>query len=582
MHRNINRIQKLLASILLIFISFGNYFAFIHQTSGYETSIYISTPIEVWLSLSISLIAGTLIIIQQVHSRQYKRSNFWMTALLIVILSKLSILFIPYTRGYYFLARGDTLSHVGMAKDILNLGTLESNYYPILHLIYSIQSYLVGADIEVIVRYTVPVLSIFFMLYIYLLAKSVFCKQEYQLLSLAASGVILNIYFFATSPNGASILYLPLVLYLIFTKTLPHRILLVIVLTIIPIFHPLTGVILILMMLFIWGIFKLLARLKCPVITSKGNSTYLLSCIVILIVICTLWILSFRSFYNNIRTLVRSVLVGSDQVYLYEIAQKLDKVDIHGIDFVTLIIKVYGVDIIFGLLLIASIIIVLRSRTNNGKFIAILGLDALLLILWGLYLVGIMPGLESIAGHRLLIFTLIFNPLIAGFILAYTIEQKKVILISLVVFLICAASVLSILNLWISPYTQHPNEQVTNSDISGMEWLLLHKNPQIGTVSIASDLVQFSHAIIGIKEVQLRQDITRDYIPDHFNYTNSTSLAGTYGKTYVVLPVFDKELYTGLYANIGRFNLEDFELLNADLSAHEVYNNKEFEVYFVG
>ena len=87
MHRNINRIQKLLASILLIFISFGNYFAFIQQTSGYETSIYISTPIEVWLSLSISLIAGTLIIIQQVHSRQYKRSNFWMIALLIVILN---------------------------------------------------------------------------------------------------------------------------------------------------------------------------------------------------------------------------------------------------------------------------------------------------------------------------------------------------------------------------------------------------------------------------------------------------------------------------------------------------------------
>lgn len=94
-----------------------------HQSpaTGYELSIYAATPSAVWICLFLSIIGGVAIIVHQVATGGYKNSHLWLIGLLILILASVSLLYLPYIRGYVSW-RGDNISHLGLVKDILFSG----------------------------------------------------------------------------------------------------------------------------------------------------------------------------------------------------------------------------------------------------------------------------------------------------------------------------------------------------------------------------------------------------------------------------------------------------------------------------
>lgn len=81
--------------------------------SGYELSIYQSTPTLVWIGLGIALAVAVLVGLTAPRDTRTHDS-----ALLLGGSAALAIVALPILRGYTFLGGGDSLSHVGWAREI--------------------------------------------------------------------------------------------------------------------------------------------------------------------------------------------------------------------------------------------------------------------------------------------------------------------------------------------------------------------------------------------------------------------------------------------------------------------------------
>ena len=210
---------KILAIACFILILFSSFVAYSHPAKGYELSIYESTPSLVWFFLIFSITGGVTIIVHQVYTKAYKSSNFWLFGFLILILSRMTLLYIPFIRGYYTW-RGDNISHIGAVMDVLLTGHFATdNFYPVTHILLAELISISGAPIELIVNHSTALFSVFYVVSIYLLATTVLPERGQQLLVFAViGGVVFNNFEVFLRPNALSFLMLPLVFFLYFKR----------------------------------------------------------------------------------------------------------------------------------------------------------------------------------------------------------------------------------------------------------------------------------------------------------------------------------------------------------------------------
>lgn len=97
--------------------------------SGYELSPYAATPAAVWAGLAVALAAGVVVAFAVARGRRAHDA-----AVLLVAGAAVSLLTMPILRGYHFYGGGDSLSHVGWAREIA-AGSLDpaSLLYPGMH-----------------------------------------------------------------------------------------------------------------------------------------------------------------------------------------------------------------------------------------------------------------------------------------------------------------------------------------------------------------------------------------------------------------------------------------------------------------
>jgi len=587
---------KIVAIVCFAFIAISDFIAYTNPAKGYELSIYESTPFLVWLLLILSITGGVAIIIHQVYTKEYKSSNFWLIGLLILILSRMSLLYIPFIRGYYTW-RGDNISHIGSVKDVLLSGHVASdNFYPITHILLTEIISVSGVPIELIVNHSTALFSIFYVVSTYLLATAALPKKDAQLISVASiGGVLFNGYDAYLMPNGWSILYLPLVFFLFIksSKSLEYRLLLVIMLILYPFFHPLSSTMLVISLLTIGFVSVLLHIIEYKKI-SLNNILHNFPITQILIVLGILlpWILSFPQFYLNIRSLYTALTTGHSPDVITQMSATLDKINVHGFEFVKLLIKIMGDDIIFLVLSTIAAIILLKSYKKNHKnlknsenLIILLGITFTIGIMYASYLFNIIPGLGNINSQRLLAYLVLFTPIFAGFSFHHFLSKERThITASLCIVIIMTASIISILSLYPSPYIIRPNPEVTQMDMYGFEWFVDYKSRDIGCTYIMSPPYRFADAILGDVGEDKRSDIEHyaPQIPDHFNYIAHERLGESYKKDrYAVITKMDKIIYDTVWRVVGRFHKEDFEKLETAETVDKLYTNRECDVWYI-
>lgn len=578
---------KVLLILSCVFVSISNIVAFLNPANGLEMSVYNSTPLVVWAGIILCAIISFSLLAHQACRNCTSNISIYISGVLILLLSRISLLYVPFIRGYYTW-RGDNLTHIGFLKDIFSNYHLSSyNYYPITHLLLAEISYVTNLSIETVVNYSTALISAFYVVSIYLISTIIFEGKKGRILSVALAGIVLfdtyNVYLM---PNGWSIFYMPFVFYAYFKSfsneniRVGYRFLLVFLLVLYPFFHPLSSLMMIFMFCMLATIGYILNYKSEDLrkyIKSVPSSGLLLE-----ITILSIWILSFRRFHANFQNIFYSILKGGHFSALNQMTESLDKIDIHGFELLSLIFKMMGDEFIFLMFSFLAAFIILKNFNKNLHFhIVLLGSCTFMFGgLYAAYLFNLIPGLENIGTSRLVSYLMLFTPIYVAFTICSS--QKKHRIISLfIILMVLLASFISILSLFPSPYITQPTSQVTFMTVSGVAWFSEYRNSEYSEITILTPTYRFADSILGF-DASRDSFGSYDPIPNHFNYSQFDYLGASYDEDkYALITKLDTVLYDTVWKPVGRFTKNDFERMKLDISINKLYTNGEFDIHYV-
>jgi len=551
--------------------------------------------------LGIAMAGGALIILNQVFAGGLQTSRIWLHGFLIILLSRLVLLWIPYIRGYLNWD-GDNISHSGMISDVVETGYLYGeNAYPAAHIIAAQVVSVTGLPSGTVASLSTGLMSVFYIVAILLLSREVLPGPKQQLVALLLAGFIVvlggyNVFFM---PNGWSILFLPIFFLLYFKRvnkrayTIPF----LIVLVLYPFFHPLSSLMIVFALLFVmmaggfilkW--FKMKRHIH-PASFEKDKPGRPLLPAVLLLVILLPWILSFEGFKSNIISIWSQVTSGGPGV-LNDISSTLEKIETSTWESILLYFKLYGVASFFILLSVAGLILLVKRMHAGKSYLSsapLLSMGILPLFFGFLYLLYLLdfPGMSSIGAPRMISYLQVFAPVIGGYALfeaARVLGRKRFSMVLTTLVLLCV-SILGIRSLYPSPYVLKPNAQITRMSIEGAKWFIKEKDTLYKTGCIISPMHRFADGILGKSAASSRLDLQKRnifYLEDRFGYGGSALLGGQYNtKMYFNITVKDRIIYHTVWDSVARFKLEDFKKLESDKSVKKIYQNNEFGTYKV-
>jgi len=180
--------------------------------TGYEASLYASTPLLTWVLLLCGLVVALWTIVRP--------SSGWSTTLATLLggTVMLTIASLPILRGYHFLGRADSLTHLGLASDIsANVIDPSSLFYPAYHSLAVAVSRFTGASLELAMLVTVVVIFASFLLFVPLSVKLLTGSSRAMGFAAIISWFILPINNISTHLlphiNSLALFYIPVVLF---------------------------------------------------------------------------------------------------------------------------------------------------------------------------------------------------------------------------------------------------------------------------------------------------------------------------------------------------------------------------------
>ena len=556
---------------------------------GYEVSIYGVLPWFFWAMILIPLILPFILVI----NRKFPINKYTHIAILCSLFSLLIVLSLPIFRGYVLYGAGDTLSHLGMVKDIIYTGHVGfRNPYPIIHiLIYNLASIL-NISVEMVALFLCQLFVLVYVASLYLLTISLNYNRRVSLLVLLFSIVPVMGSWLTTEyimPSTQSFCFIPLALFLIIksrtsNNNVPYSILLVILLVLFPFFHPESTVFLLIALI----IFALM------LVTNKFNVDSIFHRKKILTPILLLFI-GFIAWFSSTYLLGWTISNIYD-TFILNIAPVTPLVEsmsggihINFFDTVKIIILQYGAACIYLLIgLIISLITFkkfLNKKANfNNTFLSLLFVSFVCLSIIFLFK-GTSIGFHV---YRQLKYPLMIATIFVGIYLFESINIKpKMVGYMSIIVLILVVPFLSLSSIYPSLTVHTLNYQVTNSDISGMNFFFNYRDNNMGILEIGQRSYQsrFKDYIYGYEH--LEDNVNSAYSdtfnpPAHFGYNMANQLSTLYNSSKYLLIYhpyenFYPKIYPN-YPNLWKYTYGDINKLNNDSSVFKVYDNGDFKL----
>lgn len=585
-----NRRLNILFTICFLLIAYCLLVLKASTINGYEPSIYGSTSLIVWVTIfivtvfSVSIISYCLVL-SKINITYVSLSFF------LLILIRTMILIIPFVKGYVSWD-GDQLIHYGIIKDIVYNGKVsDSDFYPIVHIFLSL--FCMVADLYSLkfVSYSIIFISIFYVLGIYCLSKSVLDNKIYTLLSTLMIIVVLFDQFNSrVVPNGWSILLLPFLLYSYFKKTWEFKIISLLFIVLYAYIHPLASVFVCVSFISMY----LINNFYIKFMNEEKELKSPFNLISISLIFFIPWILSFDVFHKRLNDLIYSLNQDSVAISPFNGYGNLaSSLNMNLFDVTLQVIKVMGDDLIFIILSFLTLVLYINNGRNNErnlyyspKFYGILVIYVTILVIYMLHFFGFVIPLNYFQTGRLITFHQLVTPLIVSFLFFNIIKLEKVkkrylmLIISLTVII---ASTISIYSLYESPYTMTPNNGVKDINLQGMKWFLENKNETISSARILVVPTRYYSVLLGSAEAKNRKDATDLTLPSHFNYSNNSNLGNEFDSNkYFSLFDLEKNGYTTIWKNADRFNENDFKYLDSrDVSVNKLFTNGQYTLYYI-
>ena len=590
-------VAKVLASLSLVCFALATFIVVLTPSStGYEISIYQVYNSYLWLLLSFGILAGITSLVVGAPTRS--TLGFFPLALNNFLIVSLWVF-----RGYAVYGRFDTLGHVGYMKDIVDTGHFSNmNFYPVLHIFGAILSYTIHADILLIMKIVPMIFLGFYMLSIYLLSRTV-TESWMQLVSVMMFSLPI---FFGPElpmflPRIESFLLIPFVFYLMLriqardqARRRVYIVLLFILSFLITYMHPLTALIIVLMLLSFTipskflGMQALLSRRKNRVIENgqRLKSLFLRFEATAILVAFFSWMLNFSNLGDRIRIIVDWLVYqkGESQLELFtSLAAHL-----YLRDSIEVILRSLGQYVILiGLGIAASFELIIRTRSlvSSRLVMRILFLTLFLefLAITGAFFV---TGF-SLEFNRGMIYVVLTAALLNGLHFApqklefNRVRVRKLAIAIFIMILTSCAVVIAVFNIYPSPQTKSYNQQVTYSELRGWRWMIYHGDLALPIDDIRLNQLWFARAIMGTMGY-LESFRPGSFPPDHFRYDPHADPT-IHGDRYLVIGAISKAYYPAVLPDrqeLWKFTESDFSML-LNSSALRIYENGEFEAYII-
>lgn len=583
---NVNRIIKITAIIAFIFITLSAILIKNTENSGYEASIYTAIPFLSWVFLIIGIVCGICIAVHSVYTKEYEKNNKWALGLFLILLSDSIILSLPLLRGYTFWGRGDPFTHIITVLNIVSSGHIaDKNFYPIAHIYVAEFSLLSNVPVEILFMFIPLLFAILFVVYAYLFAKSILPNKGQVILATIAITAFQSGWYLNLTPNHLSNFMIPFAFFIFFksyesTSRLKteFRILLIIMIFLYGAFHPVPAIALLFLFIAVGLFDKILSTKDSNDFTRKFTTTSSL----ILAVWTISWLSSFGVWGSTIRN-IHTVMAEGGPTALSTMGDKIAYASGYGYSPLEMFLKHYtGILIYITLALIALPIIMKEARENKsfkniGSLYSPLAAYFLITAVFFLSDIGFGP-------LRMLIYLLILCTVFVGFMLNRLLEKTKhsskkslvkPAIVFIIIFILVFSSIHGILKLYPSPYLLSYNNQVTNSEIEGMEWFFDTRNAKTSLLVESLSEMMHRRGII-MRKLELP--------PYHFNYNNCTALGESYTEDkYMALNKLDKLLYVEVWPEMAelRWYPSDYDKLEDDASLDKLYSNGGFDVWYV-
>ena len=601
------RFQKSILIILFIFLTFALIITWMTPATGYEASIYSSTPLVLWIAIISGEFVGISLIVLSLSRHDFARTRLWKFGLIFIVLGYVAMLGLFIIRGYFAWGlTGDPATHIGWANEILRTGHFYSQLiYPAVHIFMaeiSMLTSLTPLSLHKIIPVFFALICVFFT---YLFVRTLSADPVTQIMAF----VIFCFPFVFSEysnlvPNDHANMFLPFAFFLIMKylkgKDAGWGILLSIILILYPVFHPLPAIVLGIVLLTLW-----IAHAFRDVVSGFLEKKYDIATrirrningkvaipFLVLIIWFLFWYSSFSLWGTTLGDMINTITAeGRGPSDLAGLTSQIEYAQGYGYNVVEIFLKTWGGPFLVGVFSLLAFPMLWEKTSREPKKENIFSLYGP----WAVFCC-IIPALYlfhlSFGPLRFLSYVSILGTIIVAYLVAYlivscrNIEKRSISLLisSVVILLLFILFICGLGAVYPSPYTYAQNFQDTRSEVFGMTNFFEHRNVSVVPTTTTITFFRFEDLLMTPKE-KLSQKLP-DFAdepppPWHYGYDKYPSIAYSFkGETDLVLVKRDMTLYTDYYPEMAkyRFTTDDFRHVRNDPGANLVYSNGEYDL----
>ena len=591
------RLEKIL--VLLGFISISVALFIISVTPpapGYEMYITKAYPPYFWFFIILAISCGMFILVRQSFSD--KRSDWWVGGLILIILTNLIIYFLPVVRGYALYGRGDVVHHLGYVRDILFTGNFgEDNIYPISHILTVTLTYILNIDPKLAITISPAIFYILYIIGVYLLATIVSNNRGQVLLTSALGGVLLFSYYGSMFlPTHFSLSIIPLILFLFYKKSksldqaFSIEVLFIILLLLIPFFHPVTSVQLIItflifpLSLFISNFLNKKINLSPNILPNQYRKSILPA--ILVFVTFFIWFSYQSFFYYTVKHVYKFLIleIGTPPIENYQ--SMWVKANLTFYEFLKILLKSYGHELIYAALALIALLILLKNAFSKKNLSIEMIFFSLMFIVFSVEFFPFLFGdLIFSNPQREFEWALVASTVLNGMFYHQYISDrwhkrnyslvKKALPITFLFILIIISVVIGIFSFYSSPLMGEINSQVTHAELQGMRWYINHQNDAKIFTLCKYTYWGITAALLG-KENCFPNSKFFDP-PDHFGYKGDRFNSNG----YLIIADYERRYREEVWPKGGSFEKNDFLMLESDPKKSLVFTNKTMQIWEV-
>ncbi len=417
------RFQKIILIFLLLLLSVALIITWNTPATGYEASIYRSTPLILWVSLLASVIAGVTMVVVSIAKDDLDQKFLWKIGLLLIVLSYTICLSLFIIRGYYmWCMTGDPATHIGWITETISQAYAPKTViYPITYIFLSEISIVTDLDL-VTLHKIIPILfSVLFIIFMLIFAKIVFSNTIAAVfVALISCSISRTDFYLNLIPNGLSSLLLPLALFVMFQYAHHRRwvwaVPLFILIILYPVFHPVPTIFIGLVFLTLWiphivpDIKRCIQEKKLTIPNLKSHTFVLILPFLVMLIWFIFWIASFRIWDHTLRSVYQTLFLEGTQSEAMDLLDTISYAQVYGYNVIEVIVKQYGVVMVLFALSVLGILLILRNQGRyNESLLSLLGPFGVLSIGIPIFLLFDLPFNAFRFLHAFLILTSIFS-----------------------------------------------------------------------------------------------------------------------------------------------------------------------------